>query len=98
MLNISMVRICYPFQTRGCTKRVKIVIRDKLFVSNTDNNYVLYVRQLKYQATFTKQSRGPYKNSTALSLIVKTYGEITIQLTDLQNFKICSVSLRYLLL
>ena len=62
-----------PFLTRDCTKRVKIVILVTLFVSNTDKAYVLYVRQLNMSGDLYKiEQRTPYKNTTAVSLIVKT--------------------------
>ena len=73
-----------------------MVIRDKLFVSNTDNAHVLYVRQLTISGDLHKiEQRTPCKNTTAVSLIVKTYKEITMLLTAPQNFTFSSVSLGY---
>jgi len=54
-------------------KRVKIVIRDKLFVSHTDNAYILYVGQLNVSGDLHKvEQKTPCKNTKAVSLIVKT--------------------------
>jgi len=64
---------CAPFQTSYCTKRVKIVIWDKISVSNTDNAYVLYVRQLNISGDLHKaEQKTPCKNTTTVSLNVKT--------------------------
>jgi len=52
---------------------LKIFIRDKLLVSNTDKTYVLHVGHLNISGDLHKgEQRTPHKNTTVLSLIVKT--------------------------